>query len=295
MPRHKKYIRLILRIRCVSSLSCPRHTDPTAAWRSARRSCVCSDVPSPSPCTPAPSRPRTSRTASASPSRSTRRPAREPGSGPSCWTTSPATGPHCRAPPPAICSSWRRCSPAGTGRTRTTSRRSARCAATPPRQPSWTAAGSSPSRTCAPGSRVAWSPRSRRPAPGCWPCPAAAPPTSPPRSPSRNRSPGHRPGRRVPSGRSPPRARSSRRGAGPDRLRRTRRSNSRRASYSGAMDYVSALVPPVVMAVFFIGLIVTIVKSQGGANKAKEDGVVDAALARVDAAQQASAPKDAGA
>ncbi|MGC4980479.1 hypothetical protein ACLQ18_07495 [Streptomyces sp. DT193] len=61
------------------------------------------------------------------------------------------------------------------------------------------------------------------------------------------------------------------------------------------MDYVSALVPPVVMAVFFIGLIVTIVKSQGGANKAKEDGVVDAALARVEAAHQASARKDAGA
>lgn len=46
------------------------------------------------------------------------------------------------------------------------------------------------------------------------------------------------------------------------------------------MDYVSALVPPVVMAVFFIGLIVTIVKTQGGANKSKEDAVVDAALAR---------------
>jgi len=37
------------------------------------------------------------------------------------------------------------------------------------------------------------------------------------------------------------------------------------------------------------------VRSQGGANKAKEDGVVDAALARVEAAQQGSAPKDAGA
>jgi hypothetical protein len=61
------------------------------------------------------------------------------------------------------------------------------------------------------------------------------------------------------------------------------------------MDYVSALVPPVVMAVFFIGLIVTIVKTQGGANKSKEDAVVDAALARVEGAHQASAPKDAGA
>ncbi|MET9410696.1 hypothetical protein ABZX90_33800 [Streptomyces sp. NPDC002935] len=61
------------------------------------------------------------------------------------------------------------------------------------------------------------------------------------------------------------------------------------------MDYVSALVPPVVMAVFFVGLIVTIVKSQGGANKAKEDAVVDAALARVEGARQAPGPKDTGA
>ncbi|MFD9789732.1 hypothetical protein ACFWXK_02150 [Streptomyces sp. NPDC059070] len=52
------------------------------------------------------------------------------------------------------------------------------------------------------------------------------------------------------------------------------------------MDYVSALVPPVVMAVFFIGLIVTIVKSQGGPNKGKEDAAVDAAIARAEAAQQ---------
>ncbi|GAA3039610.1 hypothetical protein [Streptomyces glomeratus] len=47
------------------------------------------------------------------------------------------------------------------------------------------------------------------------------------------------------------------------------------------MEYVSALVPPVVMAVFFIGLIRVIVKTQGGANKAKEDAAVDAALAQV--------------
>ncbi|WHM37363.1 hypothetical protein [Streptomyces sp. BPTC-684] len=52
------------------------------------------------------------------------------------------------------------------------------------------------------------------------------------------------------------------------------------------MDYVSALLPPVVMAVFFIGLIVTIVKSQGGPNKGKEDAAVDAALARTEAARQ---------
>lgn len=44
------------------------------------------------------------------------------------------------------------------------------------------------------------------------------------------------------------------------------------------MDYVSALIPPIVMAVAFIGVIVTMVKSQGGANKAKEDAAVDAVL-----------------
>ncbi|CAM5643016.1 hypothetical protein GCM10010329_67350 [Streptomyces spiroverticillatus] len=45
------------------------------------------------------------------------------------------------------------------------------------------------------------------------------------------------------------------------------------------MDYVSALLPPVVMAAFFIGLVVTIVKTQGGANKTKEDRIADAAVA----------------
>jgi hypothetical protein len=59
------------------------------------------------------------------------------------------------------------------------------------------------------------------------------------------------------------------------------------------MDYVSALVPPVVMAVFFIGVIRVIVKTQGGAQKAKEDAAVDAALARVEGGQQASARGDA--
>ncbi|MGC5345857.1 hypothetical protein ACPXCE_26435 [Streptomyces sp. DT24] len=49
------------------------------------------------------------------------------------------------------------------------------------------------------------------------------------------------------------------------------------------MDYVSALVPPVVMAAFFIALVVTIVKSQGGPNKAKEDAAVDAAILRSEA------------
>ncbi|MFI9119604.1 hypothetical protein ACIGW0_09450 [Streptomyces bikiniensis] len=52
------------------------------------------------------------------------------------------------------------------------------------------------------------------------------------------------------------------------------------------MEYVSALLPPVVMAAFFIALVVTIVKSQGGPNKAKEDAAVDAALARAEAARQ---------
>ncbi|MEU1786349.1 hypothetical protein ABZ553_10825 [Streptomyces sparsogenes] len=53
------------------------------------------------------------------------------------------------------------------------------------------------------------------------------------------------------------------------------------------MDYISALVPPVVMAVAFTALIVTIVKSQGGANKGKEDAAVDAAIARAEAERQA--------
>jgi hypothetical protein len=53
------------------------------------------------------------------------------------------------------------------------------------------------------------------------------------------------------------------------------------------MDYLSALVPPIVMAVFFVGVIVTVVKSQGGANKYKEDAAVDAALARAENAPSA--------
>ncbi|GGV71195.1 hypothetical protein GCM10010512_16630 [Streptomyces thermoviolaceus subsp. thermoviolaceus] len=51
---------------------------------------------------------------------------------------------------------------------------------------------------------------------------------------------------------------------------------SRLRGYSGRMDYVSALVPPVVMAAFFIALVRVIVKTQGGAAKAKEDAAVDA-------------------
>jgi hypothetical protein len=59
------------------------------------------------------------------------------------------------------------------------------------------------------------------------------------------------------------------------------------------MDYVSALVPPVVMAVFFIGLIRVILKTQGGAMKAKEDAAVDAAIARAESARQATSTTDA--
>ncbi|MCX3058424.1 hypothetical protein [Streptomyces beihaiensis] len=61
------------------------------------------------------------------------------------------------------------------------------------------------------------------------------------------------------------------------------------------MDYVSALVPPVVMAAFFTRLIVTIVKSQGGDKKAKEDAAVDAILSRAEATRQSTGLQDAGA
>ncbi|MFJ5217817.1 hypothetical protein ACIP98_24240 [Streptomyces sp. NPDC088354] len=60
------------------------------------------------------------------------------------------------------------------------------------------------------------------------------------------------------------------------------------------MDYVSALVPPTVMAIAFTFLIRTLIKSQGGANKAKEDAVVDTALA-ANAAPAAPAPRPGGA
>ncbi|MEV5958437.1 hypothetical protein AB0M11_32600 [Streptomyces sp. NPDC051987] len=58
------------------------------------------------------------------------------------------------------------------------------------------------------------------------------------------------------------------------------------------MDYVSALLPSVVMAAFFIGLVRVIVKTQGGAAKAKEDAAVDAALA--EGARRAAATKADG-
>ncbi|MFI7101730.1 hypothetical protein ACIBK8_20460 [Streptomyces sp. NPDC050161] len=51
------------------------------------------------------------------------------------------------------------------------------------------------------------------------------------------------------------------------------------------MDYVAALFPPVVMAVAFTALIVVIIKSQGGENKAKEDAAADV-LSRTESARQ---------
>jgi len=54
------------------------------------------------------------------------------------------------------------------------------------------------------------------------------------------------------------------------------------------MDYVSALVPSLVMAVAFTLVMRTMIKSQGGANKAKEDAAVDAALARAESARRAA-------
>jgi hypothetical protein len=57
------------------------------------------------------------------------------------------------------------------------------------------------------------------------------------------------------------------------------------------MDYVSALVPPTVMAIAFIFLIRTLIKSQGGANKSKEDAAVDSALAQAEATRQADRPQ----
>ncbi|WBB64800.1 hypothetical protein O7599_17465 [Streptomyces sp. WMMC500] len=55
------------------------------------------------------------------------------------------------------------------------------------------------------------------------------------------------------------------------------------------MDYLSALLPSTVMAVAFTVMIVTIVKNQGGPNKAKEDAAVDAAFAQAEASEQKSA------
>jgi hypothetical protein len=56
------------------------------------------------------------------------------------------------------------------------------------------------------------------------------------------------------------------------------------------MDYVSAVVPPLTMAIAFTLVIRTMIKSQGGANKGKEDAAVDAAIARAESARQAEDP-----
>ncbi|WP_031524244.1 hypothetical protein [Streptomyces sp. NRRL F-5123] len=57
------------------------------------------------------------------------------------------------------------------------------------------------------------------------------------------------------------------------------------------MDYVSAIVPPLVMAILFTCVIVTIVKHQGGA-QAREDAAVDAAFSKAEAARQAAGDGD---
>ncbi|NJP47898.1 hypothetical protein [Actinacidiphila epipremni] len=54
------------------------------------------------------------------------------------------------------------------------------------------------------------------------------------------------------------------------------------------MDYVSAIVPPLVMAILFTCVIITMIKHQGGANK-REDAAVDAAFAQAEAARRAAA------
>ncbi|MEV7179175.1 hypothetical protein [Kitasatospora sp. NPDC093679] len=45
------------------------------------------------------------------------------------------------------------------------------------------------------------------------------------------------------------------------------------------MDYVSAIVPPLVMAIGFGFLVRAIIRSQGGSQKAKEDAAADAMAA----------------
>ncbi|MCD0482492.1 hypothetical protein LO771_08775 [Streptacidiphilus sp. ASG 303] len=55
------------------------------------------------------------------------------------------------------------------------------------------------------------------------------------------------------------------------------------------MDYVSAIVPPLVMAVGFGFVIRAIIRSQGGAQKAKEDAYADALAAEAAHAPRAAA------
>ncbi|MER8185614.1 hypothetical protein [Kitasatospora sp. NPDC094015] len=46
------------------------------------------------------------------------------------------------------------------------------------------------------------------------------------------------------------------------------------------MDYVSAIVPPLVMAIGFGFLVRAIIRSQGGAQRSKEDAAAEALTAR---------------
>ncbi|MFB7665741.1 hypothetical protein ACFC1R_17615 [Kitasatospora sp. NPDC056138] len=46
------------------------------------------------------------------------------------------------------------------------------------------------------------------------------------------------------------------------------------------MDYVAAIVPPLVMAIGFGFLVRAIIRSQGGAQKGKEDAAADLLAAR---------------
>jgi hypothetical protein len=48
------------------------------------------------------------------------------------------------------------------------------------------------------------------------------------------------------------------------------------------VEYVAALFPPTVMAIGFTCLIVTMIRSQGGANKYKEDAAADALGGRME-------------
>lgn len=55
------------------------------------------------------------------------------------------------------------------------------------------------------------------------------------------------------------------------------------------MDYVSAIVPPLVMAIAFTLLVRTIIKHQGGAMRSREDDAVDRILAAQEAEKAATA------
>jgi hypothetical protein len=46
------------------------------------------------------------------------------------------------------------------------------------------------------------------------------------------------------------------------------------------VEYVSAIVPPLVMAIGFAFLVRAIIRSQGGAQKSKEDAVAEAMATR---------------